>query len=94
MKTLAQACAGTPLDYSDVQPDGSRDVFACIDGVYTHVGRLMPPMSEATAKASPGIQTWSSPRGKVCSIMFTPNSVASFAEHWERKNRKTYPYSS
>lgn len=74
------------LNYS-AQPDGSSDVY---DGGRC-IGRLMPPVNQATIEASPGIQSWSSPRGKTCSELYDPQSVASFAAHWERKWRKTYP---
>ncbi len=57
-------------------------------------GYLMPQASEKTLEASPGIQGWSHPRGKVSTEMYDPTSVARFAEHWERRYRRTYPYAS
>ena len=57
-------------------------------------GYLMPEASQATLEASPGIQSWSSPRGKVCTEQYDDCSVARFAEHWERRYRRTYPYAS
>ena len=94
MKTLAQATNGVPLDYSDEQPDGSKYVYAIIDGVYQPVGILLPTVSARTLEASPGIQAWSNPRGKVASVQYDRGSVASFAAHWERKWRKSYPFAS
>jgi hypothetical protein len=93
MRTLAQACNGTPLEYSDELPEGGRAVFAQIDGIFTCIGRLMPEASQATLEASPGIQPWSHPRGKVSVELDNPNSVADFASHWERHWRRTYPLS-
>lgn len=58
------------------------------------IGVLMPIASQATLEASPGIQGWSHPRGKVVTKSFDASSVASFAAHWERKWRHTYPLDS
>ena len=58
------------------------------------LGRLMPRIDQATLEASAGIQPWSHPRGKVALQMYDPDSVVQFAEHWERVNGKTYPFSS
>ncbi len=58
------------------------------------IGILLPVISRRTLEASPGIQAWSNPRGKVASVQYDPASVASFAEHWERKWRKSYPLSA
>ena len=61
------------------------------DGTIRQAGWLMPRIDQATVEASPGIQSWSHPRGKVSTELYDENSVARFAAHWERKWRTTYP---
>lgn len=76
-------------------PDGRRPVsWYTPERGWFPSGYLMPEISESTIEASPGIQSWSSPRGKFCPQMFDESSVARFAEHWERRYRRTYPYAS
>lgn len=58
------------------------------------LGVLMPIASQATLEASPGIQGWSHPRGKVATELMETDAVAIFADHWERKWQTTYPLSS
>lgn len=73
--------------YQDM-PDGSREMYvngACI-------GRLMPEVSQATLEASPGIQNWSHPRGKVSTKLFDPSSPERFAKQWSRNWSGSYPY--
>jgi hypothetical protein len=92
MRTLTQACKDTPLEYSDELPEGGRAVFAQIDGVFTCIGRLMPEASQATLEASPGIQAWSHPRGKVATRLFDKGaSILQFSKYWERHWQRTYP---
>lgn len=67
--------------------DGSRSMYA--DGKC--IGRLMPPASQATLEASPGIQQWSNPRGKVATRMFDPDAVRKFAIQWSRNWAMDYP---
>ena len=93
MRTLAEACNNTPLELDDELPNGDRLVHAQIDGVYRCIGVMKAPASQATLEASPGIQGWSHPRGKVSVRLDDPGSVANFAEHWERHWRRTYPLS-
>ena len=72
--------------------DGSRNVsFRSRESGWIPAGRLMPRIDQATAEASPAIQSWSHPRGKVSTELFDESSVARFAKHWEKKWRTTYP---
>jgi hypothetical protein len=59
-----------------------------------HIGRLMPQADQATLEASPGIQNWSHPRGKVATRLWDDTSVERFAQHWSRNWAGTYPYDS
>ncbi len=67
--------------------DGSRSMY--VDGKC--IGRLMPGASQATLEASPGIQSWSNPRGKVSTRMFDPDAVTKFSRQWSRNWAETYP---
>jgi hypothetical protein len=78
------------VQYGVVRGDGATRVF--FNG--KPAGWLMPEASETTLEASPGIQGWSHPRGKVSTEMFDSTSVARFADHWERRYRRSYPYAS
>ena len=94
MRTLAQATNGVPLDFGLTQDDGSQTVHAQIDGVYRCVGRLMPPISQATAEASPGIQSWSHPRAKggpAVKLLDGGASLLNFSVYWERHWQRSYP---
>lgn len=94
MRTLAEACNGTPLELGLEQADGTRTVHAQIDGVYRCVGRLMPPISQATAEASPGIQSWSHPRAKGgpdVKLADGGASILNFSAYWERHWQRSYP---
>lgn len=90
MKTLAEA-SNNKLEYSAAGADGDRLIRAQVDGVYRIVGTLMPPASQATLEASPGIQRWSNPRGKVATRMFDPDAVRKFAIQWSRNWAMDYP---
>ncbi len=78
------------LKYGPEQPDGSREIT--LNG--KAYGVLRPTVSQKTLEASPGIQSWSHPRGKVAVKLWDDTSVARFADHWERKWRTTYPLAS
>ena len=52
------------------------------------IGRLMPRVRTF----GPGIQSWSRPGGELAVQMHDETSVARFADHWERKHRRSYPY--
>ncbi len=70
------------------QYDGSRVVLS--NG--QRIGSIMPPIDQGTIEASPGIQNWSHPRGKVSTKMFDGGaSVAQFSVYWERHYARTYP---
>ena len=73
------------------QPDGSKLMH---DEQGNCLGRLMPTVSQATLEASPGIQTWSNPRGKVATKMFSPDGVEIFARQWSRNWAESYPFDS
>jgi hypothetical protein len=75
------------IEYGAFNRDGSRHMWVgdiCI-------GKLMPSASQATLEASPGIQSWSSPRGKVATKMFDPDAVTKFNAQWSRNWAETYP---
>jgi len=94
MRTLAQATGGTPLEYGDTLDDGSREILAQVDGVWKCVGRLMPPMSQAHAEASPAVQSWSHPRGKGgpdVKLADGGASILNFSAYWERHWQRSYP---
>ena len=55
------------------------------------LGVLRPQISREVLAASTDIQSWSQPDGALGVRMYEPASVASFAEHWERVYRETYP---
>ncbi len=90
MRTIKDASNGK-LEYGSEFADGSRQVFAQIDGVYRSLGTLSGGASQATLEASPGIQSWSNPRGKVSTHMFDPDAVAKFSRQWSRNWAETYP---
>ncbi len=94
MRTLKQACGNAPLEYGDTLPNGWREVFAMIDGIYTCIGRIAPPMSQATAESSPGIQSWSHPRAKGgpnVKLQDGGASLLDFSAYWERHYQRSYP---
>jgi len=75
------------IKYGFVRQDGSRSMH--VDGKC--IGKLMPGASQATLEASPGIQTWSNPRGKVATRMFDPDAVRKFGVQWSRNWAMDYP---
>jgi len=55
------------------------------------MGTLSAGATQATLEASPGIQTWSSPRGKVATRMMDRSAVVKFGAQWSRNWPSTYP---
>lgn len=59
------------------------------------IGLLMPVVSQATLEASPGIQSWSNPRGKVSTKLYDGGAtILSFSDHCKRHLLPTYPFST
>jgi hypothetical protein len=89
-KTKAYRSKGG-LTYGDVQADGGRYIF---DGRRC-IGRLMPEIDQATAEASPGIQSWSHPRAKGgpdVKLMDEGASILDFSDYCRRHLLPTYPH--
>lgn len=58
-------------------------------------GWLMPEISQATAEASPGIQTWSHPRAKGGPDVRLADggaSIISFSDYCKKRLIPTYPH--
>jgi hypothetical protein len=56
-------------------------------------GTLMPMASQATLEASPGIQGWSHPRGKVSTSLYDGGAtILSFSDHCKKHLIPTYPH--
>ena len=77
--------------------DGARQVLMLREleqGVKVWVvsGWQMPTITQATIEASPGIQAWSSPRGKVATKLFDGGAtILSFSDYCKRHLLPTYP---
>lgn len=89
-KTQAYRSKGG-ITYGPVLADGSRYMF---DGRRC-IGRLMPEIDQATAEASPGIQSWSHPRAKGgpnVKLADGGASILDFSDYCRRHLIPTYPY--
>ena len=88
---MIQNRSNNGVRYGRTREDGAVRVFW--DG--KPAGWLMPPVSEMTLEASPGIQGWSHPRGKVSTKLQDGGaSILKFSDHCKRHVLPTYPLSS
>lgn len=56
-------------------------------------GYLMPQASQRTLEASPGIQSWSHPRGKTSTELYDGGAtILSFSDYCKRHLIPTYPH--
>lgn len=85
------------LKYSNTKVDPSiNQTFRFVyDEDGNCIGRLYDGATEETLEASPGIQQWSHPRGKVATKLADGGaSIANFSAYWERHYGRTYPFHS
>jgi hypothetical protein len=96
MKSIAETTRCTIRYSSHIGEDGSRRMYVLPkDGEALQcIGRLMPTINQATAEASPGIQSWSHPRSKGgpgTKLQDGGASVLNFSTYWERHWQRSYP---